>query len=155
MVRVNYTKQEVDYLTVLGRALTPNDVIYPAASITGPIRATTTTDWKGQPNFKELALNFKIGKEGTSRISGGLVINFLVIDPIEGEIIQSLAINSTPIAGPATVRFFIANGSATAWVNGVETSLGSMNVPSKWQVQLVLSGSNPFFPIEGTYEAKE
>jgi hypothetical protein len=152
MVQVRYSKQEVDYLTIQGIVLTPNKLLY--GSITGPITSTTSTDWKGQPNYKELALNFKIGKKGET-ISGQLTINFLVIDPMEGAVIQKLPMNQTSITQDSAVRFVIANGSATAWIDGLATNLGNMNVPTRWQVQFVVSGTKPFFPIEGTYEAKE
>jgi hypothetical protein len=149
----------IQYLTVNGKYLTPNTTVFPSSVITGPLGTNTLTDWRSTPGIREIAINLTV-QEG----AGSLSVSLLILDPIESSNgissqgnppLATLPIvsNSAPISGSAVVRFTITrSGDATAWVNNTPTSLGSFQVPFKWQILLNVSGN---FSIIGTYEGRD
>jgi hypothetical protein len=167
-VKIKYLlPQRIHYLTVLGHYLTPNTTIVSSGANTGPLTANTVCDFVQTPNHKELAVNLTIqAVSGTFSTGQGLTAYFDMLDPVEPQNVNvnsserppvlELKLNSTAITtAPTTIRFIIANGVATVWINNASTALGNVNVPYIWQVRFAITGSSPSFSIVGTYEARE
>lgn len=149
-MKVEYPDFEVNYLSVLGKLLTASTINFSANEITGPLSATTSTDWKGKPNFRELAVNFTVGG-----VTGSFQISFVVLDPVEGRAVATVNLTSSPIStSNHQIRLTICGGVATVWVDDAPTLLGNMMVPARWQCNIALSGTAPRVAIDGTYEAR-
>jgi hypothetical protein len=164
MTRIKYSTPLVDYLTINGKYVTPNSTI--VSQITGPLSAgDNLTDWKSTPNLHELTFNFTV-------LSGGpLFINLLVLDPLESSngIIPSgstpsvavipIILSSSPISGPAQVRFIISRDGTLTLINSNSTPpTGSLayklSVPFKWQLDLNV-GTGGTASVVATYEGRE
>lgn len=155
--------QQMHYLTVAGKFITPNTTVA-GSQITGALTATTATDWVSTPNHHELVVNVTV--QSVSGTTPTLDVYFDVLDPIEsnnrnvvsGERppLVSVKLDPTQItSAPTTLRAIIAHGSLTVWENNVATVVGNMNVPWRWQVRFVVGGTTPSFGVIATYEARE
>jgi hypothetical protein len=144
----------IDYLTVTGKKLTPNNTIVESGLNSGALMTTTLTDWVSTDDYKELTLKFIISTVGGT--SPTLTINFLTLDPVEGQTALTLKLNNTAIStSNHQIILVIANGIAATWIDGVATVLGNFAVPTLWQIQFVIGGISPSFAIESTYEARK
>jgi hypothetical protein len=147
---------DFNYLTVLGKLLTPNTNYFPSNATQSAITATTKTDVLNTDQYHELALNFVVGSPtGTSPT---LSISLLILDPVESANGTPLTVTltATALTAAANVRAVITrDGTLTVWTNGTATTIGKVGVPMMWQVLLTLGGTTPSFPILATYEARQ
>jgi hypothetical protein len=147
---------DFNYLTVLGKLLTPNTNYFPSSTTQPAITATTKTDVLSTDQYHELALNFVVGvPTGTSPT---LSISLLILDPVESANATPLtvALTATALTAAANIRAIITrDGILTVWINGTATTIGKVGVPMMWQVLLTLGGTTPSFPILATYEARQ
>lgn len=155
--------QKVHYLTILGQYVTPNATIVGKGAQTGAITSTVASDWVSTPDHRELALNFTVQAVGGSGATLDIYLD--VLDPVESqnsnvEAVQnaplvSLKLTSAGITKPLGLRMVIANGTAAVWQENQASTLGTFNVPMRWQVRFVIGGINPSYSVLATYEARQ
>ncbi|HTT35101.1 MAG TPA: hypothetical protein VMH78_04455 [Thermoplasmata archaeon] len=164
-MRIEQSDFAINYLAVAGKYLTNSGAVATGASATGPVGASVLTDWIKAMGYRELAVNLTVGAPTGS--SPTLSLKFLVLDPIESSNgvstgntnppVVTLPLTPAALTGAAHLRLVIAGGTATVWVNDVPTTLGALDVPSAWQLQLTVGGSygsGQGWGVIGTYELR-
>jgi hypothetical protein len=166
-----------EYLTVLGKYLTANSgqrfPILSASAITGTLSNSTITDPVKAVGCRRLSINLTV-QALTGSTSPSILVHFLGLDPMEpsnsadfGDLPSSgdnpnpaivdidLTQNSPITSAPTTLRFDIAeSGTLTVTRNDTPSYMlgGGMNVPTAWQVRIMVRGSSATASIVGSYE---
>jgi hypothetical protein len=156
MPEMKFPSLDFNYLTVLGKLLTPNTNYFSSSTTQAAITATTKTDVLCTDQYHELTLNFVVGTPtGTSPT---LSISLLILDPVESANGTPLTVTltATALTAATNVRAVITrDGTLTVWINGTATTIGKVGVPMMWQILFTLGGTSPSFPVLATYETRQ